>query len=52
MAAIALFFCPPSKRSTARSRTRSLAARPASVNPPPCAYLTVQGYRSGPAAVR
>ncbi len=51
-AAISLFFSPPSKRSTACSRTRSLAALPASVNPPPCAYLTLQGYRSGPVAVR
>ncbi|MEV7676795.1 LysE family translocator [Streptomyces sp. NPDC088752] len=52
---MSLFFCLSSKRSTACSRTRSLAALPAlpaSANPPPCAYLTVQGYRSGPAAVR
>lgn len=51
-AAISRFFSPPSKRSTACSRIRSRAALPASVKPPPCAYLTVQGYRNGPGAVR
>ncbi|WP_342669671.1 hypothetical protein [Streptomyces vietnamensis] len=49
---MSLFFCPPWKRVTACSRTRSLAALPMSVNPPPCAYLTVQGYRNGPTTIR
>lgn len=39
-AAISLFLCPDSKRSTACKRIRSRAALSASVNPPPCAYLT------------
>ncbi|MDQ0933615.1 hypothetical protein QFZ49_003555 [Streptomyces turgidiscabies] len=39
-AAISLFFCPPSKRSTACSRNRSRVPLSASVSPPPCAYFT------------
>ena len=40
-------FSPSSKRVTASSRIRSRMSLPASVKPPPCAYLTPQAYRMG-----
>lgn len=39
------------KRSTARNRIRSRVALPASVNPPPCAYLTPH-RATGPTSLR
>ncbi|MFB7555052.1 hypothetical protein ACFC0L_04305 [Streptomyces brevispora] len=45
-------FAPSSKRPTASSRIRSLAALLASVKPPPCAHLTPHSSRPGSAAVR
>lgn len=50
--AISRFFAPPSKRPTASSRILSLAALLASVNPPPCAYLTPHSCLLGSAAGR
>ena len=42
-AATSVFFCPASKRSMAWIRNRFRAALPASVSPPPCAYLIRPG---------
>lgn len=51
-AATSAFSCPLSKRSTAWSRNRSRVVLLASVSPPPCAYLTPQGYRCRHPTVR
>lgn len=51
-AAMSRFFSPCAKRSTASSRIRSRASLPASVSPPPCAYLTPHSYRRPPTTVR